>query len=116
MICNLAEKEKLGHSLNLINVNLEILGQLVVGMKRKTLNNVFRFQFTSETVESYRYFSNKNSHIYKHRFFCKSLSYSSSLHGSQVKNPPPLERLRNHYGINSELKRNKMLESKKDGQ
>lgn len=38
MICNLAEKEKLGHSLNLINVNLEILGQLVVGTeKEKTI-------------------------------------------------------------------------------
>ena len=43
MTCNLAEKEELGHSLNLRNVNLEILGQLVVGTeKEKTLNNVFR--------------------------------------------------------------------------
>ena len=43
MTCNLAEKEELGHSLNLRNVNLVILGQLVVGTeKEKTLNNVFR--------------------------------------------------------------------------
>lgn len=64
MICNLAEKEKLGHSLNLINVDLEILGQLVVGTeKEKTLNNVFRFQFTLRLLKATDTFPIKISHI-----------------------------------------------------
>ena len=64
MICNLAEKEELGHSLNLINVNLEILGQLVVRTeKEKTLNYVFRFQFTLRLLKATDTFPIKISHI-----------------------------------------------------
>lgn len=61
MTCNLAEKEELGHSLNL---NLEILGQLVVGTeKEKTLNNVFRFQSTLTLLKATDTFPIKISHI-----------------------------------------------------
>ena len=64
MTCNLAEKEELGHSLNLRNVNLEILGQLVVGTeKEKTLNNVFWFQSTLRLLKATDTFPIKISHI-----------------------------------------------------
>ena len=64
MTCNLAEKEELGHSLNLRNVNLEILGQLVVGTeKEKTLNNVFRFRSTLRLLKATDTFPIKISHI-----------------------------------------------------
>lgn len=64
MICNLAEKEELGHSLNLRNVNLEILGQLAVRTEtEKTLNNVFRFQSTLRLLKTTDTLPIKISHI-----------------------------------------------------
>lgn len=64
MICNPAEKEELGHSLNLRNVNLEILGQLAVRTEtEKTLNNVFRFQSTLRLLKTTDTLPIKISHI-----------------------------------------------------